>query len=68
MYKANDASHKHTYMYTNSFCSIYLGTVDSQTRCSVELLVTNVTLEVLSLLVVNEHLVIIKFSVAIPCL
>lgn len=40
--------------------------MDGQTRRSVELLVANVTLEVLGLLVINEYLVIIKFSVAIP--
>lgn len=40
--------------------------MDGQTRCSVELLVANVTLEVLGLLVIYEYLVIIEFSVAIP--
>lgn len=49
-------------------CTMYLGAVDGQARCSVELLMANVALEVLGFLVVNEYLIIIKFSVAIPSL
>ena len=40
--------------------------MDGKSRGSVEFLVANVALEMFGLLVINEHLVIIKFSVAIP--
>ena len=42
--------------------------MDGKAWGSVELLVANVTLEMFGLLVINEHLVIVKFSVAIPTL
>ena len=44
----------------------YLGAVYGEAGRSVELLVADVTLEVLGLLVVDENLVVIKLSVAVP--
>lgn len=40
--------------------------MDGKSRSSVELLVAYVALEVFGLLMVDEHLVIIKLSVAVP--
>ena len=40
--------------------------MDRQSRARVELLVANVTLEVLGFLVLNQDLFIVKFPVAIP--
>ena len=43
-----------------------LGAVDGKARRCVELLVADVTFEVFGFLVVDQHLVIIKLSVAVP--
>ena len=43
-----------------------LHAVDGEARASVELLVTNVTLEVFCFLMLNQNLLIIKLPVAIP--
>lgn len=43
-----------------------LRAVDGQPRGSVQLLVTNMALEVLGLLMVYEHLVILKLTVTVP--
>jgi len=40
--------------------------MNGQTGTGVELFVTNVTLEVLGLLVLNEHFVVFEITVAIP--
>ena len=45
---------------------MYLRAVDGQARSSVQLLVAYVALEVLGLLVVDEHFVIIKLPIAVP--
>ncbi len=43
-----------------------LGTMDGEARCRVQFLVTDVTLEVLGLLVKYQYFVIVKFPVAVP--
>ena len=64
--KVHSHAHTHTHTLFVSHTQIYLRAMDGKTWCSVELLVANVALEMFGLLVVDEHLVIIKLSVAIP--
>lgn len=43
-----------------------LGAVDGKARCRVQLLVADVTFEVLGFLVVDQYLVVVKLPVAVP--
>ena len=43
-----------------------LHTVDRQARARIQLLVTNVTFEMLGLLVLDQNLLVVKLTVAIP--
>ena len=45
-----------------------LHTVDRQARARIQLLVTNVTFEMLGLLVLDQNLLVVKLTVAIPAL
>lgn len=48
------------------FFLVHLRAVDGQSWRSVQLLVADVALEVLGLLVVDEHLLIIKLPLTVP--
>jgi len=48
------------------FFLVHLRAVNGQPRSSVQLLVADVTLEVLCLLVIDEHLLVIKLSLTVP--
>lgn len=45
---------------------VHLHTVDRQSRSGVQLLVTDVALEVLRLLVLNQDLLVVELAVAVP--
>lgn len=52
--------------HTVDYLLVHLGAVDGQSGGRVELLVADMTLEVFCLLMINEDLLIIELTVAVP--